>query len=165
DNVNNTSAGLKVFNITDLTGSTDAPYKSPVSTQSWQKITGLQIIKVPGVTNHFVIASTSNAAVDEKPILYVGEIDANTGRILKAKSITLDITGIVSGAPWYPISDVLPGSNLQSATVGSSAYVFMNQSFKRFGPLSATPGTLKIAAYKFNPADLSLTSKGDISFE
>lgn len=156
---------LQIFDLTDLTGSTEAPRINPISSQAWQNITDLEIIEVPGIANHFIVARTSTNNITEKPRFYVGEIHAETGRIIRSKSFILDITGVVYSAPWSPSARVFPGSNLNSASVGQSAYVFMNERFTRFGPAGNQPGTLKLAAYKFNPADLTFTRKGDISFE
>ena len=159
---------LEVFDISDLTGdlSPTGIRKNPISSQPWQNITELKVIEVPGQRNHFVIARTG-ADIDANPRFYIGEIDADIGRITRQNSFTLPIQGVKYKAPWSPGAVVLPGSNLDYANVSNNSYIFMNESFTRngVGYSSLTPGTLKIGAYKFNPADLTFTKKGDMSLK
>jgi hypothetical protein len=157
---------VRVFDITDLTGSTDRPYLNPVASQPWQNIVELKVISVPGVRNHFLIGRAANTfPITANPRIYVGEINADTGRIVRSNSFVLPIQGIAYSAPWSPSAKIYPGSNIQGTTLGSNAYIFMNENFTRYGPSPLEPGGLKVAAYKFNPTNLTFARKGDILFK
>jgi hypothetical protein len=158
----NPKNALQVFDVTNLTGGIDFGDSliKASSSKSWQNVTELNIIEVPGKKNHILIARTANAAT-ENPKFYIGEIDAATGQIIgNNPPVTLSVQ---TNTDTSKNTLVYPGSNIKFANVAGSTYVFMNESFTPGGQLSTIAGTLKVAVYKFNPADMSFTRKGDIT--
>jgi hypothetical protein len=154
---------MKIFDVGNLTGSFDYGDTGlkPISSQSWSNLSELKIIEVPGKRNHFLIGRATNG-IKENPKFYIGEIDADTGHILpNSKQIDLDLqTGDTSKNAL-----VYPGSNIKFGSFGGNTYVFMNENFTALQQSGIAPGVLKVAVYKFNPSDLSLTRKGDITLK
>ncbi|KKU75028.1 MAG: Peptidoglycan-binding domain 1 protein [Candidatus Yanofskybacteria bacterium GW2011_GWA1_48_10] len=161
-------ATLQIVDLTNLTG--DVSYGSatlkPFSSEPWPNITELHIVEVPGVKNHFLVARSGEqyADVTAKPVFYIGEINADTGTLIRQNSFTLGIQGINQSSNF---AKVFPGSGLQSASVNGKAYVFMNETLTGAsrGSSLTVPGTLKIAAYQFDPLTLTFSRKGDVTLK
>ncbi len=154
---------LYVYDLTNLTGSLE-PSLGQMLVYPWNGLTEIKIVEVPGVRNHFIVGRTG-ARVADKPTFHIGEINADTGQIVRSKSVTLDIQGVSYSAPYSGIVQPRAGSNLEFAVVNGKTYLFMTENFTRNGRATAQfRGTLKIAAYKFDPAELTLSRQGDLSF-
>ncbi len=133
-------------------------------TITWGGVDELEVIQVPGKSNHFLLARSGGQT---QPVIHIAEINPDTGKPLRQKATTL-------GSPYSDPRVGTQGDNIQSATVNGTTYVFMNESQTLIsqarydvnlaaGISSSTD--YDIGVFRFDPVTLGLTRLGKMTFQ
>jgi hypothetical protein len=187
------------FDVTELSGSPYNPSLRTAATLNWGVVNELQVVQAPGYGNHFLIARGNTAGTPAtcirfdgatcvywnnsvirpgKPVVTIAEIDKNSGKALRKKSITLTVPQTepavlpsgYSGASTMTPQFVPAFSNIQSAVIGGKTYLFALEDVVGQGEDANVSDwrnyfheKLVIGVYAFDPAALTLTRKGKIT--
>jgi len=149
---------IYIFDMTGPSGSANPPYLEPAGAISWNGVTDMHVTSIPGRSTQFMIAKLRPANTTTWKI---GELSSETGKILNTRQKT--VTFNVSESAQSYTGD----SNLLSATIQNSTYIFLVEKVKPINMSGSynipSIGDITIGAYKLNPADLTVTRKGSIT--
>ncbi len=176
--VQNPTDLIRIFPLSDTSHTSLPPYLDPVGTINWPGTQEIHITNIPGRDTQFIIARTVNVAAGmnaagsvNKPVFRIAQLNNETGKIAgtaKVLNFILPLYNPLTGL--YPAAQVPPsfylGSNIQSATVNGSTYIFLAEQTAAMAqsPSVQVGSTAKITigAYKFNPTAMSVTRVGSM---
>lgn len=163
-----------VFDTTQLgPGGSKGDLLDKSGTISWTE-TQMNIVRIPGMDNHFLIARAAAGGKSNKATIHMAELDPDSGLPLRKKDQTVTLP-----IPDYVLQSIAGGDGvtyytnplfIQSATVGGKTYVFMvdsladtNQNPSKTSQPDWWKTDTVIGIYKFDPAQLSLTKVSSLT--
>lgn len=148
---------VSILDLSSLSGSAAPPFLKEIGSVGWTGITELEVIRDAASQKHFLLG---RGGTPEKPVLRLGEIDPDTGRILRPKVLSLALglpRGLCNVCNYYG-----PASNIQSFAVGNRTYLIMPENFKTDEQYSVH-GDLTLGLYRLDVSNTNLVKVSTIT--